>query len=202
MYYHAGTAPQQPRSVQLTSIQNNTKSSTVTLQWDAPPGTAVDNYSVTVDPPFLSGPAIPGARLRRTLTLILQYNINYIINITGVNCIGRGSSVTNQLSLGNTIAYSWAPLYSYYWTLQCFYTVNCSAPSAASGVIIEPYCNTTEGAVIYYQCDGSKGLIPRERITSLCERDSEWTPDPGLHNCSGPTRSKYIILKVDLAVNQ
>ena len=33
------------------------------------------------------------------------------------------------------------------------HTVNCSAPSAASGVVTEPYSSTTVGVVIHYNCD-------------------------------------------------
>ena len=50
---------------------------------------------------------------------------------------------------------------NYYNYLQIF-AANCSAPITTNvGVVIEPYNNTVEGAVIYFNCDD--GFIPNER---------------------------------------
>ena len=58
-----------------------------------------------------------------------------------------------------------------------FFPVNCSAPSTASGVEIEPYSKTTEGAVIHFSCVGS------ERIMAVCGSAGRWNPDPGVFHC-------------------
>ena len=59
--------------------------------------------------------------------------------------------------------------------------VSCSAPRAASGVVIEPYTSTTEETMIHYNCD--QGLHPNKRITSICTRSAKWNPDPAVHTC-------------------
>ena len=58
-----------------------------------------------------------------------------------------------------------------------FFSVNCSAPSTAGGVEIEPYSKTTEGAVIHFSCVGS------ERIMAVCGSAGRWNPDPGVFHC-------------------
>ena len=68
--------------------------------------------------------------------------------------------------------------------------VNCSAPSAASGVIIEPYSNTTEGAIIYYNC--VMGYGPQERIMAMCTDGGIWSPNPINKVCQTSERYMYI----------
>ena len=41
---------------------------------------------------------------------------------------------------------------------------------------MEPFCSTTVGSELFYQCQ-TRGL-PEERMTVLCEEDGSWNPDP------------------------
>ena len=70
----------------------------VTLQWDAPVGSAVDNYSIAVSPIPLSGAPFSTTVTQTTITL--QYNVNYTLQITAVNCIGDGTLTAYMLVLG------------------------------------------------------------------------------------------------------
>ena len=80
------------------------------------------------------------------------------------------------------------------------HTVNCSAPSAASGVVIEPYSNTTEGAVIYYNCDRSQGLCGNGRSSSVCLRSGLWTPDPNKLVCTQSELDKWIWFGLSITI--
>ena len=54
--------------------------------------------------------------------------------------------------------------------------VVCGAPFFDSRVFVEPFCSTTVGSEIYYQCQ--TGVLPEERITLLCGEDGRWNSDP------------------------
>ena len=55
------------------------------------------------------------------------------------------------------------------------FAANCSAPiTTNAGVVIEPYNNTVEGAVIYFNCDD--GFIPNKRRMAVCQSNGQWIP--------------------------
>lgn len=55
-----------------------------------------------------------------------------------------------------------------------FYVANCSAPIITNaGVIVEPYNNTVEGAVIYLNC--VDGFAPSERRMAVCQSNGRWS---------------------------
>ena len=56
---------------------------------------------------------------------------------------------------------------------------------------MEPFCSTTVGSEIFYQCQ--TGVLPEERMTLLCGEDGRWNPDPqGL--CTGKNCLLYFNL--------
>lgn len=55
------------------------------------------------------------------------------------------------------------------------YLANCSAPILNAGVISEPYNDTTEGAVIYFNC--VHGFAPNERRMAVCQHSGHWSPE-------------------------
>ena len=58
--------------------------------------------------------------------------------------------------------------------MVCFFSVNCSIPRSAQGVVIEPYNSTTEGSVIFYSCD--VGFFPNnERQSAVCQSNGMWS---------------------------
>ena len=94
---HAGQ-PNQVQNIGIATFQNSSNSSMVTLQWDAPVGSAVDNYSIAISPNPLSGALLSTTATQTTITL--QYNVNYTLQITAVNCIGDGTLTVYMLMLG------------------------------------------------------------------------------------------------------
>ena len=52
--------------------------------------------------------------------------------------------------------------------------MNCSYPPGSGGeMLIEPYSDTTEGAVVYYNCaEGNSSLVRR----STCGNNGRWSP--------------------------
>ena len=70
----------------------------VTLQWDAPIRSAVNNYSITVSPLPPSGTPPPTTDTQTTFTLL--YNVDYAIGLTAANCIGSGETVMITFTLG------------------------------------------------------------------------------------------------------
>ena len=95
----AGSPPVSPRSPQLSNFLNNSNTAMATLQWDTPDGSAVDNYSVTISPPADPLPVIIAFPMP-SLTLTLQYNTLYMVNLTGANCVGNGDTLTFSFELG------------------------------------------------------------------------------------------------------
>ena len=55
------------------------------------------------------------------------------------------------------------------------YLANCSAPILNTGVIAEPYNDTTEGAVVYFNC--VHGFAPNERRMAVCQHNGHWSPE-------------------------
>ena len=56
--------------------------------------------------------------------------------------------------------------------------IDCGAPVAVSGVIIEDFTNANFGTVIRYHCKESETLF-----MAICGSDGEWEPDPALLKC-------------------
>ena len=56
--------------------------------------------------------------------------------------------------------------------------VDCDAPLASSGVVTDPFSDTTFGALITFHCEGSK-----KSMTSMCGSNGEWDPDPNTLHC-------------------
>ena len=61
--------------------------------------------------------------------------------------------------------------------------VNCGDPTFAMDVVVEPFISTIIGSRVFYKCQ--LGLQPQERITSVCEGDKRWHPDPATLKCEG-----------------
>ena len=88
-----------PQDIQLESSQNLSQTTVVRLEWNAPiVGTPVDYYRVNISPQPPSG--VPSNVSDPSITLTLQYNVQYTVNVAAVNCIGP-SNATFSFNLGN-----------------------------------------------------------------------------------------------------
>ena len=56
----------------------------------------------------------------------------------------------------------------------CVYLANCSAPILNTGVIAEPYNDTVEGAVVYFDC--IRGFPSSEQRMAVCQHSGHWSP--------------------------
>ena len=75
-------------------------------------------------------------------------------------------------------------------TLSVVAVVDCGTPSAAIGVLIQPYNSTTVGSQIIFRC--MDGLIPEKEVSAVCRSDGEWSQDPEIHVC-GANNSGYCL---------
>ena len=61
--------------------------------------------------------------------------------------------------------------------------MNCSTPYTARGIVIEPYNDTTEGAVIHFHCNddfANPSNYERRVAAATCGNDGMWSPQlPG-----------------------
>ena len=57
---------------------------------------------------------------------------------------------------------------------------------------IEPYQNTTEGAVIFFRCNPE--FVPAGRMTAVCRADGRWNPDPATLVCTCEYHLKNYII--------
>ncbi len=72
--------------------------------------------------------------------------------------------------------------------------MNCSDPSPVAGGIFSPFSNTTEGAIISFNCD--PWLEPQREDLSVCSSNGSWVPDPAHRICSPPRSCEGIIVTV------
>ena len=78
-----------PQNVRISSTQNGTESSLVTLQWDPPSdngGAEVDSYNLTV-----SGGISRSGITDTTASIELSYNVEYTVRVSATNCAGSGT---------------------------------------------------------------------------------------------------------------
>ena len=97
----AGTIPSTPQSVFFSEVSNNSDTTVVTLQWDPPTGSIVNNYTITVTPQPPFGVVSPITGNQTTLTL--QYNVEYMVTVRGSNCIDTSDAATAMFRIGECI---------------------------------------------------------------------------------------------------
>ena len=96
-----GTIPSTPQSVLFSEVTNNSDTTVVTLQWDPPTGSIVNNYTITVTPQPPFGVVSPVTCNQTTLTL--QYNVECMVTVRGSNCIGASDAATAIFRIGECI---------------------------------------------------------------------------------------------------
>ena len=166
------------------TIYNGSNDALVLLQWDPltyQGNTFIKSYNIMV--------SSSQTQLITTnvtmLNISVAYNINYTVRVTAMDC--EAFDITSEIfKLGENESSNHSTPHAI--NTQHPTIVNCSAPSSASGVVIEPYSNTTEGAVIYYKCAMDQGYFPNdflhnERMTSVCGINGKWNPDPAKYLC-------------------
>ena len=75
-------------------------------------------------------------------------------------------------------------MYEIYFTY--FYAtiiVHCPPPIVGLNVIVEGYSSGLLGSQINYYCQ--PGLLPSERMVTICGNDGYWSPNPTELSCKG-----------------
>ena len=83
--------PAAPSGVMATNKQFTKIGASVNVTWSTSRG--ADNYTVNVTPPIMPGQLSDFTTTDTSLLLMLDYNVNYTINITAQNCAGSNSTV-------------------------------------------------------------------------------------------------------------
>ena len=83
--------PAAPSGVMATNKQFTKTGASVNVSWSTSRG--ADNYTVNVTPPIMPGQLSDFTTTDTSLLLMLDYNVNYTINITAQNCAGSNSTV-------------------------------------------------------------------------------------------------------------
>ena len=76
------------QNLRITSTQNGSESSLVTLQWDQPSdngGDEVDSYNLTI-----SGGINRSSITDTTASIELSYNVEYTVRVSATNCADSG----------------------------------------------------------------------------------------------------------------
>ena len=118
------------------------------------------------------------ARTDERKSVTLSYNTNYTLDITAKNCAGHSSqrAMVQDIFIGMLciiLLYTYMHAKPLLWTATIINTANCSTPVLTSGVTIEPYNSTIEGAIIYFSC--KNGLFPNERRMAVCGDNGQWS---------------------------
>ena len=86
-----------PERVNISNASYGRDSVSVTVTWST--STGADNYTVVVLPQLQSADPMFTVNTN-SLSLTLQYNIQYFVNITASNCAGRSNSLSNSFIIG------------------------------------------------------------------------------------------------------
>ena len=81
----------------VTKKQFTKTGASVNVSWSTSRG--ADNYTVNVTPPIMPGQLSDFTTTDTSLLLMLDYNVNYTINITAKNCAGSDSAILS-LTIG------------------------------------------------------------------------------------------------------
>jgi hypothetical protein len=92
--------PAAPSGVMATNKQFTKIGASVNVTWS--PSSGADNYTVNVTPPIMPGQSSDFTTTDTSLLLMLEYNVNYTINITVTNCVGSNTTVL-QLTIDEII---------------------------------------------------------------------------------------------------
>ena len=84
-------SPSAPNEVMATNKQFTKTGASVNVSWSTSRG--ADNYTVNVTPPIMPGQLSDFTTTDTSLLLMLDYNVNYTINITARNCAGSNNIV-------------------------------------------------------------------------------------------------------------
>ena len=89
--------PLRPMEFNITWEYFTVIDTTVTFEWDSPPGSGpvaiVDNYTITITPVPVFHPII-NVVIAPPWNVTLDYNVIYSANITAVNCAGGSDILT------------------------------------------------------------------------------------------------------------
>ena len=86
-----------------TNKQFTNTGASVNVSWSTSWG--ADNYTVNVTPPIMPGQLSDFTTTDTSLLLMLDYNVNYTINITSKNCAGSNSTVYSLPIISETNDY-------------------------------------------------------------------------------------------------
>ena len=75
----------------MTNMQFTNTGASINVSWSTSRG--ADNYTVNVTPPIMPGQLSDFTTTDTSLLLMLDYNVNYTINITARNCAGSDNTV-------------------------------------------------------------------------------------------------------------
>ena len=169
---HTGN-PTSPLNPRISSTLNQSSSSNINLDWEAPSSTGGVSirYVLIISPTSLSGS--PVTVETTTVQITISYNTPYNVTIRAVNCVGM--SETRIVNLGKLIR-----IYTLFTFLLCN-TVVCPTPSTSAGVTITNTPPVTiGGSMLTFTCSEDN-----EVRTSTCG-SSGWSPDPGTFDCGIP----------------
>ena len=74
-----------------TNEQFTKTGASINITWSTSRG--ANNYTVNVTPPIMPGQLSDFTTTDTSLLLMLDYNVNYTINITAENCAGSDSAI-------------------------------------------------------------------------------------------------------------
>ncbi|XP_064400987.1 CUB and sushi domain-containing protein 3-like isoform X2 [Halichondria panicea] len=150
-------APTSPLNPIISSIQNQTLSSIITLDWDSPSSTGgvSVSYALTISPTPLSESPVTVETTSAQITI--SYDTHYTVTIKTVNCAGNSSALMVVIPA----------------------IVTCpSNPPPADRVTINgrPPLPVLIGSILSFTCN-------RQTVTATCESDGRWSSDPTTYMC-------------------
>ena len=111
------------------------------------------------------------------LFFYLNYNINYLVNITVIDCFGRKYSTLLHISESKCMHDN--VLINY---IFLFSSGGCDVPLSLVNASINEYESTHEGTDIMFTCNHGYYAIDGNNMTSQCINTS-WTPNPQTFVC-------------------
>lgn len=95
----ANKPPPAPVNLRLTSHLYTDQNVTVVFEWDHDTSNIVDSYSISISPTPPSQPVV-NEITSAIWNATLEYSIDYVVNVTAVNCGGRSRPLTELVNYG------------------------------------------------------------------------------------------------------
>lgn len=140
------------------------------------PQFSISDYKISITPEPLSQD-ISNLIHSSPWNVSLEYNVQYLISIISLNCIGGSDSLNISMVFGESIDFS-CIINSFHGDI----VVDCGIPKSPPNGTVMNYTTTRISGNAIFTCDS--GFLPNYEVLSVCTDEGLWHPPPEYHVCA------------------